>query len=449
MAYDADRWRRRYNRGNRAQRGQVAPRQQRPTGPILPDPPKRDRPRQRYQRPRQQPRRQPYDPLQPLQGPSFREELDRMVGSQYGPLERELGAQRGAQERISTQHQANLGSWYDNYLNERRAAEQRTQAAYGQAQQGVVNQANLALGQDQQAAAGQQQQAQQSAAMRGATADPQMNEQAQNAAAARQALALLSAGTLGTLGANQASFMASQTGTAAGQAAQSQADEQARYRGLMTELDRTGQSLAREKGDYRYKARGELTDRERTYALNREAFGLQVREQEEEERSNRAQEAQDRRELRRLIGQEKFDRLMARKQFRLDVKKFGVDRAYKRWQKQHGEAKEERMWAQGDEDDGGEPKYTQSQKNENQGLFRRAKSVNLSGIPRPDWIEYVSDTKDIDPLIVRAALLPGSLTERQRAELRRMGIKVGGRRPGGFEQRSPGRRGGGQFNPLS
>lgn len=221
-----------------------------------------------------------WDPLQPLTGPSMRREVNAEAKLQYGPQFNQLDSER----RISDQQSTNLQGWYKDYQAkvEQSAAQQ---AAYTKGfQDSAYSQANTAAATD--TAQNQQlaQQQGQSAAIRGTTVGPQVAQTAQAGVAARQAQGTAMGGVLAAQGQAQTGYLQGKVGTAAGEAVQAQVDEQ-RRRGKIEQLSR---ELKSEMGQFKVKARGELRDTERKYALERQAFGLDVQKAANDQANTRA-----------------------------------------------------------------------------------------------------------------------------------------------------------------
>lgn len=369
-----------------------------------------------------------YDPLQPLTGRSLNREVRALTNYQYGGQRRELDQQR----RISDQTMGSIPGWYQEYERTIQENAARVKAANEQAQAAAYQQANTAASADVQAARALLQQQQASAAQRGATVDPEAYAALNQGAAGRQALGSSFGGMLAAQG--QAAYTRAQDESRIGQGRKLAHLE--RERGIRFDIDKLGEDLAREAGDYRTKARGELREGERRYALERQAFGLDVAKAKQDVRESKLDRRQDRLKERR-------DRMEADRKYRLDREKFGEDVARDRYQRRHG-LSEYKPPSSGGGSGGGESKYTRSQKNANQSEFRKARSLGggLDGKPG-DIIGFLVNKKSIDPLIARAAVAPGTLTKKQRAELWRMGIRVAKPtldRPGN----APGPRGQGQ-----
>jgi hypothetical protein len=207
-----------------------------------------------------------YDPLAPLTGKNLSRELNSATRLKYGPQEQQLAGET----RISGVQQQRIGDYFGQYQRDLASAQAATQQAYQGAQQGVYQQANTAAGQDEAARQKLNQEQAQSAAIRGTSAS--VAPEAQRAAQANRALSSSFGGLIGAQGAAAAGYAGSQRIAAAQQGVQAHQDESARGR----QINALARQLAADKGDYRVQLRGQLRDSERTYALNQQAFGLDV-----------------------------------------------------------------------------------------------------------------------------------------------------------------------------
>ena len=184
------------------------------------------------------------------------------------PAERELAGQRA----VHGQMQAAVPVWYQDYRNSLAQATQRTQQAYGAALGVQQNVANTTSALDAQQGAQLQQGMQADAAARGASVDPSIAATAQQAATSRRAQMDAQQGLTAGLGAAQTGYRAGQEIVGAGQQLSASLDEAARGRNL----DKAGDKLAVQKGQFATETRQKLIDAEHTKQLERKAFGLSV-----------------------------------------------------------------------------------------------------------------------------------------------------------------------------
>jgi hypothetical protein len=278
-------------------------------------------------KPRRAPRA-PYNPLTPLEGKGFEQEVKAGVGLRYGGQERQLEGER----RISGQQSANIGGWYDQYLGELEKARQATQAGYQQATKGVYGQANTAAQQSEQGRQGLQAQDTASAALRGATVGSENEQAAQQAMAARQALSSSFGGMLGTQGASQNAYMAALRSAGAASKVGALGEEAKRRR----QVESLARDLQQEKGQYGLDLRSKLRETERKYALERQAFGLDVAKAQESQRTNVARERQTGKTQRLLERDRRHQRMLEDKKYRLDREKYGSAQAKERFLKREG-----------------------------------------------------------------------------------------------------------------
>lgn len=250
-----------------------------------------------------------YDPLQPLSGRSLNREVNAEAKLQYGPQFRQLDSER----RISQQASVNDQSWYNNYLQVSQQAAQQ-QASYTKGfQDAAYQQANTAAASDQAQNASQLAQQNQSAAIRGTAPGPEVAQNMQAGVAARQAQGTAMGGVLAAQGQAQTGYLEGRVGTAAGEGIQAQVDEQRRR----SKIEQLAQELKGEMGAFKIKARGELRESERKYALERSAFDLDVTKE-----SNDAAQAaaDDKRQARTERRNAARDRLL-NASTRADIKK--------------------------------------------------------------------------------------------------------------------------------
>lgn len=212
------------------------------------------------------------DPLAPLTGRGLRREVDALAQLQYGGQERELANQRA----ISQQAQANIPGWYQSYKDTLTGMQQAQQQAYQAGQQAAYSQANQMFAQQQGALQQQGQQAQADAAARGVTADASVQTQALQGASQNQAMGTAFGGLIGAQGASQNAIQGARVNAVAGQQLQAQNTELAQRR----KIEQMAADLAADKGVFKVKARGDIRTSERTYDLNRKAFGLDVAEEQ-------------------------------------------------------------------------------------------------------------------------------------------------------------------------
>ncbi len=215
----------------------------------------------------------PQDPLNsPLTTRSLDQRLKAEADLQYAPVEQELAGERA----VSQQMQRNIPAWFAEYQGALGAATSRIQQAYqvaaGQQQQTAQSLSTL----DDQQRSALQGSMSADAAQRGTSADPGVADTAQRAAAARQSTLGAQAGLTAGLGAANMTYSIGREATGAAQKVTAQVAEANRSR----TLDRTGQDIARERGAFTVKRRGELIDAEHTKDLERKAFGLNVAEAE-------------------------------------------------------------------------------------------------------------------------------------------------------------------------
>lgn len=246
--------------------------------------------RQRHQRQRQhrQQRQQQSPFAEPITRKTVGKELRAATRLQYRPLEREIHGEL----RASHQRERQVGNWWDQYLQQVSGSQQQSQAAYDRAaqqQQGFINQASQVDNSNTQRL---NKEAAESAALRGATPDNSAAEREAAAQAQRNTLSAAYGGATAAQGANQFAYLADQKRIGSGQKTASRIAEQKRGLSIRQDL----RELAKQKGDFRTKYRGELRDKEREYLLKRKATGLERKELGQKARESARDRAQSERQ---------------------------------------------------------------------------------------------------------------------------------------------------------
>ncbi len=212
------------------------------------------------------PKPAPFDLAAPLTRQTFKAELKAATGLKFGPQERQLDAER----RVSDQQIANTGSWYDDYLAAAERARQSGQQGFQQAAGNIRSATGAATAQSNAQNAQLSQQAQEAAAKLGATANPELDAIAARAVQSRQATGLAQAGLVDSLGASNNAYMADRGRIGAG-AKLSALQQEA---GNRRKIESAARDVATEKGQFRAEFRTQAREKERTYGLERAAFGL-------------------------------------------------------------------------------------------------------------------------------------------------------------------------------
>lgn len=195
----------------------------------------------------------------------YASQVDAATKLEFGDTDLQIDRER----RIHGQANLNVGDWWQGYKNDVESARQRQAQGYQQAQQSVYNQANTARAQDQSQAAQMDAEAQRQAALRGATAGPNVAAQAQ---ASRAALNNSYGGLIGSQGASQNAYMADQGRIAGGIRALELGKEASRGR----QVEEQARSVAAKKGAFKAAKRDELEKAAWTRFLEEKAY--QVKE---------------------------------------------------------------------------------------------------------------------------------------------------------------------------
>jgi hypothetical protein len=210
----------------------------------------------------------PLDVDAPLTGAGLDQNVATATQLQYGGADAELAGQRG----VHAQMAANIPTYFQQYQDMLRASTQATGAGYAAAAGIQQNAANTSSALDAQQRAAIQAPLQADAASRGATVDPAIAAQGQQAAASRRAMLDAGTGLTAGLGAAEVGFRANRQVVGAGQKLSAITTEAQRGRNI----DTAGMNLAREKGAFMVKARQDMLNTEHTKALENKAFGLDV-----------------------------------------------------------------------------------------------------------------------------------------------------------------------------
>lgn len=203
---------------------------------------------------------------EPLTPQRLRKETRASTNLAYRPTERAINAEK----RASQQRTKNVGTWWNEYLATVQGSQADTAAAYANAATQGQAQINEASSQDNANTAKLSAEAAQSAATRGQTAPSQPAERGAAAQAQRNYLGAAFGSANAQRGANQGAYLADQKRIGAGQRVSSQIAEQKRTRSI--ESDK--RELAKQRGDYASKFRGEAIDRNHDYLIQRQAYGL-------------------------------------------------------------------------------------------------------------------------------------------------------------------------------
>lgn len=211
---------------------------------------------------------QPFDANAPLTADTLNQNVQAASDLQYGGQEQALQGQRG----VNAQMAQNVPVWFGDYQRALAQATQQTAGAYGAALAVQQNTANSSSALDAQQRASMMQGLQTDAASRGATVDPALAAQGQQAAASRRGMLDQFAGLTANQGAAQVTYGANRQVVGAGQKLTAQLGEAQRTRNIGVQA----QDLARQKGQFAVNTRQKLIDNEHTKTLENQAFGLNV-----------------------------------------------------------------------------------------------------------------------------------------------------------------------------
>lgn len=211
--------------------------------------------------------KQPNPVTAPLEPKTLRKEVRSRTNLEYRPLERKLGGEL----RASNQRVRDVGNWWGEYLAQVAGLRADTTNAYANAAtqtQGLIDQssaidtANTQRLNTEEAA---------SAALRGQAPSGEAAQREAAAQAQRNYLSSAMGGANAARGANQYAYLTDKQRIGAGQSIASRREEQ--KRGISIRQDQ--RELAKSRGDFAVKTRGDLRDKERDYLIQRRAFPLE------------------------------------------------------------------------------------------------------------------------------------------------------------------------------
>lgn len=203
---------------------------------------------------------------EPLTPGRLQKETRAATNIAYRPTERAINAEK----RASTARTKDLGNWWNEYLSTVQGNQAATQAAYdkaGSQTQAFIGQTSALDNANTQKL---DTQAQESAALRGQTAPTAPGERAAAAQAQRNYLGAAMGGATAARGANEFAYLGEQNRIGKGQSIASRVAEQKRTRSI--ESDK--RELAKQRGEYATKFRGEQIKNNHDYLIQLRAFGL-------------------------------------------------------------------------------------------------------------------------------------------------------------------------------
>jgi hypothetical protein len=193
-------------------------------------------------------------------------EADSATSLKFGDAEKSYNTEIGQ----DPQQQANIGNWYQNYLNAVQSAHDNTAGAFANAQASMANATAASQNAFNQNQTQINNDAAKSAALRGATVDPNVASTANQAAASNRSSADQFGGLIGTLGASATTNLDTRKSIGAGEEIAQHLLQSKRTGELKSKL----RDLLKDKGDYRVVQIGAGRDNERKYKEELAAFGL-------------------------------------------------------------------------------------------------------------------------------------------------------------------------------
>lgn len=208
----------------------------------------------------------PYNPLAPLGGSDFENEIAANTKLQFGGQEEALRAAMAQQDRNT----AVVSSGMDQYRQALEEARQHIAATDQKAATDSQGQVDSAYSQDKAAQAARDAAVQKLAGASGFAIGP--SQQGAQAVEGARSQGNQSVTNVRAQGAADDSFMTKRGATSVLQKAEALSKQQAKR----SELEGKSTELAAEKGAFGVSERGKLRDSERTYALARKEFGLKA-----------------------------------------------------------------------------------------------------------------------------------------------------------------------------
>lgn len=203
---------------------------------------------------------------EPLTPKTLRKETRAATNLAYRPTERAINSER----RASVQRTKDLGNWWNEYLSTVQQGQGSTAAAYQTAANQATGAINASSAIDNANTARLSNDAAASAAVRGQTAPTQPAERGAAAQAQRNYLSSAQTGATAQRGANQFAYLGEQNRIGKGQSIAARVNEQKRTRTI--ESDK--RELAKQRGEYATKFRGEAIKNNHDYLIQRQAYGL-------------------------------------------------------------------------------------------------------------------------------------------------------------------------------
>ncbi len=231
---------------------------------------------------------------QPLTPKTLGREQESATRLKFGDEERAIQGE----QRASDLQSSRIGGWFDEYQAKVREGQQRTQAAYQQAQtatqQGTAQQmhADTERWQHLRAVEGAD------AGARGAAPDTEASQRSAQAITARGTTSDIAGAQMASQGANQAAYMIDRERIGA----RSGIEERLKEGGRRRTLDQTFRDVQKKKGDFKSEYGATRRGEERKYQLESKAFNLEASSTAlklQEDVNTRKQAAADRKAERR------------------------------------------------------------------------------------------------------------------------------------------------------
>jgi hypothetical protein len=226
----------------------------------------------------------PFNPLAPVTGKTFDEELAAKVGLQFGSQDRELARNIANQDQTT----ANTGSYYDDYRQALRESTARINETNRVAAETSEARVDNAYGQDKAAVAARDAQASEAAAKLGRPA--MQSQEGSQAVEAARSQGNQSAARVRGQGAADTALMEKRQANSVLAKSEALARENARRR----RLGEDAVELAQKKGDFKVAERDKTRQSEREWAAIQKEFKLERRGQDLDAGATRQQQKTER-----------------------------------------------------------------------------------------------------------------------------------------------------------
>lgn len=251
---------------------------------------------------------------------------------EFGPVESELQRALGAEQTRSQQQTQNIGNWFARYKEDLERAKASSVQPFQSGMADVQARAGASQAASDESLKALTAQMQGDAASRGQAFSGAPSLDAAQAEASRRSVADAMTALLQSQGASTGGYFDASKGVAGSAQVSEFLREQAQHTGALKDLEMQRGEVAREKGAFRTEYLGKRRDEERTSVLENKAFGLDVAKAEQDASDDKARQEDADAKLRQ-------DQREARRKFKLDKQKLGLQKAKERQRKREAQAR--------------------------------------------------------------------------------------------------------------